>query len=150
MRCIYCAHKTTEVVNSREGKKGSTTWRRRMCLGCNRVFTTTESGRADNLFVIKSNNRRQRFLYEKLFASIFSVFSTLKHRDNGDNALVSKQISEKVIQSILSTTVGKDVKTKTIIALVFKELKKVTPSLSSHYIYYSDFRRRVGVEAKLV
>lgn len=41
MKCIYCG-KETGVVNSRLQKKNNQIWRRRKCLVCVAIFTTTE------------------------------------------------------------------------------------------------------------
>lgn len=145
MKCIHCGHKKTEVTNSRIGKGGIEKWRRRKCLSCKRVFTTTESVFADNLFVIKSNKKRQRFIYEKLFASVFSVLNTRKSHDNGSDSMVAKKVTQKVIKNIFSLpNFSKDISTENLILLVHKELALLDRSYAEHYIYYSKFRRDVG------
>lgn len=145
MKCIYCVHKRTEVVNSRPIQKGYVTWRRRKCTQCTAVFTTKETTIADNIFVIKRNKRRQRFVYEKLFVSIFTVLSMKKGSDNGENAKTSKNVSVKVIEQIYTSHISsKTVYTSAIILLVYKELKKVNQSYADHYISYSNYRRDVA------
>ncbi len=42
MRCVYCGHTRTQVVDSRPGRDGSHIRRRRSCPGCGRRFTTFE------------------------------------------------------------------------------------------------------------
>lgn len=150
MKCIYCNKGKTEVINSREVKKGLVTWRRRSCVSCLKTFTTTENGYRDNIFVIKSNGSRQRFVSEKLFASIFSVLNSAKHRDNGKSALLAKKMTERVLQKTLSLIKGKDIKTSDIILITYEELKKVDSALSEHYIYYSEYRRKVGLKTRII
>lgn len=151
MKCIYCTHKETDVVNSREVKKGSMIWRRRACGACGRVFTTRETARGDNAFVIKRNGARQRFMYEKVFASIFAVLSVRKDRDNGDNAALAKRLSERVLDGI-APMLGEtnEVPTGEIIALVYKELKPVSKVLADYYLHYSDYRLQIAVARGLV
>ncbi len=43
----------------------------------------------------------------------------------------------------------KDILTASIILLVYKELNKIDPSYADSYIYYSVYRREVGVKANI-
>ena len=143
MKCIYCANRKTEVINSREIKVGTLTWRRRRCPNCTKIFTTKESGMADNLFVIKRNGSRQRFIYEKLFVSIFIVVNTGKNRDNGDDAKLAKKISARILKKLFTAAEDRDIKSKILIALAYDELKKIHRSYADRYIAYSDYRLKV-------
>jgi len=143
MKCIYCANRKTEVINSRGIKGGTLTWRRRRCPNCAKIFTTKESGIADNLFVIKRNGSRQRFIYEKLFVSIFTVVNAGKYRDNGNDAKLAKKISARILKKLFAAAEGKDIKSKILIALAYDELKKVHRSYADRYITYSDYRLKV-------
>lgn len=145
MKCIYCNHKKSDVINSRGIKNDSMVWRRRYCLGCKKIFTTKESAVADNLFVIKRNGIRQRFIYEKLFASIFRVINTGKNRDSGDDAKLAKKISELIVRKLFSISSNKTISSHTIIELVHKELKKNNSSFADMYIAYSDYRIKVAL-----
>ena len=151
MKCTYCLNKKTEVINSRPMGDGLTTWRRRECPNCGRVFTTRESAKADNLFVIKRNGQRQRFLYEKLFVSIFAAIFVGKNADSGDAAKRAKKIAERVIRKIYASPDGKNaIATSAMIVLVFQELKKIGSSYASQYAHYSDYRLKVALKEKLL
>lgn len=150
MKCIYCTHKKTEVTNSREIKNGLMTWRRRLCQNCKKIFTTKESAVADNLFVIKRNGSRQRFIYEKLFSSIFVVINARKNRDNGEDAKNTKRVAEKITARMFSVSNQKEILSKTIVELVYKELKKVSTAYADSYISYSDYRFRIGLQFGLI
>jgi transcriptional repressor NrdR len=151
MKCIYCRNKDTSVKNSRPVQKLLAVWRRRYCGACERTFTTTETAFADNLFVIKSSKKRQRFVYEKLFASIFSVLTSKKDSDNGDAALAARDMARSVIERILAKPeMGKDVSTSTLIELVYTHMKKVDLAYADHYIYYSPYRRKIGQKKGLI
>jgi transcriptional regulator NrdR family protein len=115
------------------------------------VFTTRETARGDNAFVIKRNGARQRFLYEKLFASIFAVLSVRKDRDNGDNAELAKKLAERVMDGMAAMLGGtNEVPTAELIVMVYKELKAVSKVLADYYLHYSDYRLRIAIERKLV
>lgn len=144
MRCIYCSAKTTEVSNSRKVKSGSIVWRRRSCQSCDSLFTTKESAGADNLFIVKRSHTRQRFVPEKLFASLFVAINTRKNRDNGDDAKLAKKLTDEII-NILFRTLGskRDVKSATLILASYSALKKINQSFADHYLYYSDYRMNI-------
>ena len=42
MRCPFCAHEDTQVVETRESDEGDVVRRRRRCLHCEKRFTTYE------------------------------------------------------------------------------------------------------------
>jgi transcriptional regulator NrdR family protein len=119
---------------------------------CRQIFTTTESPYARNLYVVKRNNSKQRFIYEKLFASVFTVLYIKKVKDAGAAALLSKKVCESITASLIRATNENDkaVSTAEIIELVFKALLKTGKHFADSYIYYSDFRRTIGVKRKLI
>jgi len=68
MRCPYCGHEDSKVVDSRNA--GDSIRRRRQCLDCGSRFTTYERAQSTNLLVIKRDGRREEFSREKLIAGI--------------------------------------------------------------------------------
>lgn len=68
MRCPYCSHEDSKVVDSRNAGDGIR--RRRQCLDCGSRFTTYERAQATNLLVIKKDGRREEFSREKLASGI--------------------------------------------------------------------------------
>jgi transcriptional regulator NrdR family protein len=132
-------------------KKEGGTWRRRHCLSCGAVFTTHETALADNLFVVKKNKRRQRFMYEKTFISIFSALNTKKNNDNGTNAKLAKEITLSVIRKIIQEQKqGRIISTRLLIITIYKELKKRGRLFADHYIYYSEYRLQTALAEKLI
>ena len=61
MKCIYCAHSESRVVDSRQSDDGSFIRRRRECLNCMRRFTTYEKAEPVRLTVIKKDGTRQPY-----------------------------------------------------------------------------------------
>ena len=60
MRCPYCAHTETDVVDSRDTDDFRIR-RRRECAKCERRFTTYEEVDKEDIFVIKKDGRREKF-----------------------------------------------------------------------------------------
>ena len=66
MKCPYCFHDETKVVDKRETEDLDTTRRRRECLKCEKRFTTYERVESLDLVVIKKDGRREAFDREKI------------------------------------------------------------------------------------
>lgn len=68
MRCPFCSHEKSRVVDSRDVDEGIR--RRRRCLACNARFTTYERHQRRSLLVVKKDGRREEFNREKLSTGI--------------------------------------------------------------------------------
>lgn len=66
MRCAYCGHTQSRVVDSRQSEDGLSIRRRRECERCGRRFTTYERIDLVPLMVIKKDQAREPFDVEKL------------------------------------------------------------------------------------
>lgn len=66
MRCPFCDHPESKVIDSRESKNGLRIRRRRECLSCERRFTTYEKIEEIPYMVVKKDGRRQPFDSQKL------------------------------------------------------------------------------------
>ena len=66
MRCAYCGHTQSRVVDSRQSEDGLSIRRRRECERCGRRFTTYERIDLVPLMVIKKDQARELFDVEKL------------------------------------------------------------------------------------
>lgn len=61
MKCPYCNHPDTRVIDSRPAEDGSTIRRRRSCDACGKRFTTYEKVETIPLIVIKKDNNREQY-----------------------------------------------------------------------------------------
>lgn len=61
MRCPFCGHLESKVVDSRSSKEGDSIRRRRECLKCGRRYTTYERIEEVAQMVIKKDGRREPF-----------------------------------------------------------------------------------------
>ena len=70
MKCPYCGHSETKVLDSREAEEDATTRRRRECLKCEKRFTTFERVEMTDLVVIKKDGRREKYSRDKILSGI--------------------------------------------------------------------------------
>jgi transcriptional repressor NrdR len=70
MKCPFCTHDDTRVVDSRLGKEGNNIRRRRECIDCERRFTTYERVEETLPLVIKKDGRREVFDRHKIISGI--------------------------------------------------------------------------------
>ena len=68
MKCPFCDSKNIKVLETRE-LNDNTTRRRKLCLDCNKRFTTYERIELGQIWVIKKDGRKQRFEKEKILLS---------------------------------------------------------------------------------
>ncbi|HBU12547.1 MAG TPA: transcriptional regulator NrdR [Clostridiales bacterium] len=73
MRCIYCDHTESKVVDSRPVDDLSSIRRRRECLACGKRFTTYEKVESLPVFVIKKDGKRESFDIEKVKRGIIKA-----------------------------------------------------------------------------
>ena len=74
MRCPFCEHESTKVVDKRDSENGVVTRRRRECLKCTERFTTYERIEAETMNVVKNDGTRQAFDREKILKEIIHTF----------------------------------------------------------------------------
>jgi transcriptional repressor NrdR len=73
MRCPFCDHSESKVIDSRESKNGFCIRRRRECLSCERRFTTYEKIEEIPYMVVKKDGKRQRFDNQKLLQGLLKA-----------------------------------------------------------------------------
>lgn len=66
MRCPYCNHEDSRVIDSRTSNEGRVVRRRRECLSCQKRYTTKEYIEETPLIVVKGDGRRETFKREKI------------------------------------------------------------------------------------
>lgn len=115
MKCIFCSHSETKVIDSRESE--DITRRRRECLKCKKRFTTYERAEPLQIYIIKKNNSREPFNREKLKKGIIRACEkrpiSIEKIDNIINKVEAKlrTLDNNEIQSkILGEEVAKHLK----------------------------------------
>ena len=69
MKCPFCGHNDTQVVETRLSEEGDTVRRRRKCGQCEKRFTTYERAEVTMPVVVKKDGRRVEYDRHKLQAS---------------------------------------------------------------------------------
>ena len=92
MRCPYCRHADTRVVDSRDANEGDAIRRRRSCPECGRRFTTVEE---TSLSVLKRNGVTEPFSRAKV---ISGVRKACQGRPVDEDALchLAQQVEESI------------------------------------------------------
>ena len=70
MRCLFCGHMESKVIDSRSTDEGTTIRRRRECLNCGKRFTTYEKIESIPIVVIKKDGTRESFNREKIINGV--------------------------------------------------------------------------------
>lgn len=73
MKCPFCNHPESKVIDSRESKKGLSIRRRRECMACKKRFTTYERIEEIPYMVIKKDGSRQPFDGQKLLRGLLKA-----------------------------------------------------------------------------
>lgn len=98
MVCIYCGA-ATRVTNSRHRRQSAQVWRRRICVSCGAVFTSTESVDYPKTLAIEMpDNSLRPFTKEKLF---LSIHKSCKHRITAvdDAAALTDTVIAKLVRT---------------------------------------------------
>ncbi|NLO97797.1 MAG: transcriptional regulator NrdR [Peptococcaceae bacterium] len=118
MRCPFCQHEETKVLDSRQIEGGTAIRRRRECDVCNRRFTTYEKYEELQLMVVKKDGRREPFSRQKLLAGLVkacekrpisteqleNMVSEIERglRDTNEREVPSKLIGEEVMNRLFT------------------------------------------------
>ncbi|ESS13232.1 MAG: transcriptional regulator NrdR [Burkholderiales bacterium] len=119
MKCPFCAHLDTQVVETRVGEDAALIRRRRRCNDCDKRFTTYERPEVNFPAVIKKDGRRVEFTRNKLQGSF-----TLALRKRPISADIIAAAMERIEEKLLSLG-AREIASDKIGALVMQELKKL-------------------------
>ncbi|ACL69675.1 transcriptional regulator NrdR [Halothermothrix orenii] len=109
MKCPYCHHLESKVVDSRYTKEHTSIRRRRECLNCGERFTTYERIEDIPLMVIKRNGQREFFDRNKLLTGIMKSCEKRPIPQEKIEQVVDdieKELNNKMKQEIASTEIG--------------------------------------------
>jgi len=73
VKCPFCAHLDSKVLDSRPAEEGATIRRRRECLSCSKRFTTYEKLEALPLVVVKKSGQREVFSANKILTGLIKA-----------------------------------------------------------------------------
>ena len=119
MRCPFCSHPESKVVDSRPSDEGSSIRRRRECLACQKRFTTYETMESLPLMVIKKDGSRQTFDKSKLLNGM------IRACEKRPVAFATLEDMANEIEQVLQNDMDREIPSARIGELVMERLKKV-------------------------
>jgi transcriptional repressor NrdR len=119
VRCPFCAHEETQVVETRESDEGDVIRRRRRCMSCDKRFTTYERPEITMPVVVKKDGARAEFDRNKLRASM-----SLALRKRSVSVEQVEAALERIEEKLLSSA-AKEVTSTRLGEYVMRELKRL-------------------------
>ncbi|MBI2066519.1 MAG: transcriptional repressor NrdR [Deltaproteobacteria bacterium] len=112
MKCPFCSHSETRVVDSRLAKEGEAIRRRRECEKCHKRFTTYEHVEETFPAIIKKDGRREPYDRHKILAGLQKAcekrpVSTERIEEAADQ--IEREIQELGKKEIPSSEIGERV-----------------------------------------
>ena len=117
MKCPFCKHTDSKVIDSRSTGDGESIRRRRVCQHCGKRFTTYETVESSSMMVIKKDGSRQQFDREKLMRGILkacekrsvskaqmdSLLADIEQKLYGrmENEVSSREIGEMILERLV-------------------------------------------------
>lgn len=117
MKCPFCGHEDTRVIDSRPADDNNSIRRRRVCDDCSKRFTTYEKIETIPLIVIKKDNNRETYDRKKIEDGVLLACHKRPISADQITALVDS------VETEIFTRDTKEVLTQDIGELVMKKLK---------------------------
>jgi len=133
MKCPYCGHEDSKVIDSRPTDEGSSIRRRRECIACQNRFTTYEVIENTPIIVKKKDGSREAFNRQKLLNGIMRACAQRP---------VSLEAMEKIVIGIeqkLQNEMCREISSSELGELALAELKTVDEVA---YIRFASVYRR--------
>ena len=119
MRCPFCSHLETQVVETRESDEGDVVRRRRRCQSCDKRFTTYERAEIALPGVIKKDGTRAEFDPAKMRASMSLALRKRPVSVEQIDAAIER------IQDKLLNSGAREVASSKLGEFVMRELKRI-------------------------
>ncbi|MDR1065304.1 MAG: transcriptional regulator NrdR [Oscillospiraceae bacterium] len=148
MKCPYCAHPESRVVDSRPAEEGATIRRRRECLSCQKRFTTYEIIERIPIVVAKKDGGRETFDKQKLMTGMLRACA------NRPVPLSSLQTVADEIELELQNSLENEISSSHIGELVMTRLKSLDEvayvRFASVYRQFKDINSFMSELTKLI
>lgn len=139
MRCPYCKHTESRVLESRSTEEDSAIRRRRACLACDGRFTTYERIETVPLYVVKRDGTRQPFDRQKILQGML-----IACRKRPVPLAVLEEAASR-IEAEIRNRLESEIPTEWIGQLVMAELRKIDQvayvRFASVYRQFHDLQR---------
>ena len=119
MKCCFCGHTESKVIDSRPTDEGASIRRRRECLACGKRFTTYETIETVSVMVGKKDKSREAFDREKLLKGLLRACEK--------RPVPVKQLENLVdeVETTVQNMLEREVTSEAIGEMVMERLKKI-------------------------
>ena len=117
MKCPFCGHENTRVIDSRPAEDNNSIRRRRVCDECGKRFTTYEKVETIPLIIIKKDNNREAYDRSKIEAGVLRAC----HKRPISAAQINQLIDE--VETEIFNMEEKEIPSQVIGELVMNKLK---------------------------
>ena len=117
MKCPFCGHENTRVIDSRPAEDNNSIRRRRVCDECEKRFTTYEKVETIPLIIIKKDNNRETYDRTKIEAGVLRACHKRPISINRINQLIAE------IETDIFNREEKEISSQVIGELVMNKLK---------------------------
>ncbi len=117
MKCPFCNHENTRVIDSRPAEDNNAIRRRRACDECNKRFTTYEKIETIPLIIIKKDNNREAYERSKVEAGVLRACHKRPVSIDNINELVD------AVENEIFNMENKEIPSQIIGELVMNKLK---------------------------
>ena len=134
MKCPFCSHENTRVIDSRPVEDHNSIRRRRVCDECGKRFTTYEKVETIPLIIIKKDNNRETYDRSKIEAGVLrachkrpvSVQQITELVDQVENEISNMESSSQVVGELLMNKLKSlDAVAYVRFASVYREFKDI-------------------------
>ena len=117
MKCPFCGHENTRVIDSRPAEDNNSIRRRRVCDECGKRFTTYEKVETIPLIIIKKDNNREAYDRSKIEAGVLRAC----HKRPISADQISKLVDD--VETMIFSREEKEISSNEIGEMVMEKLK---------------------------
>lgn len=119
MKCPFCGHENTRVIDSRPAEDNNSIRRRRVCDECDKRFTTYEKIETIPLIIIKKDENRETYDRSKIEAGVLRAC----HKRPVSAVQITQLVDE--VETEIFNMEDKEVPSQVIGELVMNKLKEL-------------------------
>lgn len=121
MKCPFCGHDNTRVIDSRPADENNSIRRRRVCDECDKRFTTYEKVETIPLIIIKKDNNRETYDRTKIEAGVLRAC----HKRPVPASEITNLVDE--VETSIFNMEDREIQSQVIGELLMNRLKDLDP-----------------------
>ena len=139
MKCPFCGHENTRVIDSRPADDNNSIRRRRVCDGCDKRFTTYEKIETIPLIIIKKDNNRETYDRSKIEGGVLRAC----HKRPVSAQQITCLVDE--VENEISSREDKEISSQEIGEMLMNKLKELDAVAYVRFAsVYREFKDEIG------